>query len=138
MEIIVARTAGASRGNPGPAAASVSILAQGKLLKEVKVSLGNAGHSFAGYYGVMLALQTCTQLYGEKTREMQFEITLDDEVVKKQLSAELQITEPGLVPMFIEIHNLRVSSFPNLQFIHVRQELNSDARRLVNETLEGK
>jgi ribonuclease HI len=86
----------------------------------------------------MLALQTLKQIYGKKTKEMQFEIRLDSELVKKQLNAEYQIKEPGLVPMFIEIHNLRVSSFPSLIFTHVRRELNKEADRLVNEALDGK
>ena len=57
---------------------------------------------------------------GSKTREKQFEIRIENELVKKQLNGEEPVHEPGLVPMFMEIHNLRVSSFPNLTFTHVR------------------
>lgn len=139
METIIAYTDGGARGNPGPAAAGVFITNNsGEKIKEVKESLGNGTNNFAEYYGVMLALETLKQLYGKKTKEMAFEIRLDSELVKKQLNAEYQIKEPGLVPMFIQIHNLRVSSFPNLTFTHVRRELNKEADRLVNEALDGK
>ena len=139
MEKIIAYTDGGARGNPGPAAAGVYITNEvGEKIREVKEALGNGTNNFAEYYGVMLALQTLKQLYSKKTKEMQFEIRLDSELVKKQLNAEYQIKEPGLVPMFIEIHNLRVSSFPNLTFTHVRRELNKEADRLVNEALDGK
>jgi ribonuclease HI len=139
MEKIIAYTDGGARGNPGPAAAGVYITNEaGEKIKEVKEALGNGTNNFAEYYGVMLALQTLKQLYSKKTKEMQFEIRLDSELVKKQLNAEYQIKEPGLVPMFIEIHNLRVSSFPNLTLTHVRREMNKEADRLVNEALDGK
>ncbi len=139
METIIAYTDGGARGNPGPAAAGVYITnAAGEKIREVKESLGNGTNNFAEYYGVMLALQTFKQLYGKKTKEMQFEIRLDSELVKKQLNAEYQIKEPGLVPMFIEIHNLRVASFPHLILTHVPRAQNKEADRLVNEALDGK
>jgi len=139
METIIAYTDGGARGNPGPAAAGVFITnSAGEKIREVKESLGNGTNNFAEYYGVMLALQTLKQIYGKKTKEMAFEIRLDSELVKKQLNNEYQIKEPGLVPMFIEIHNLRVSGFPNLTLTHVRRELNKEADRLVNEALDGK
>lgn len=139
METIIAYTDGGARGNPGPAAAGVYITtATGEMVKEVKEPLGNGTNNFAEYYGVMLALQTLKKLYGKKTNTMQFEIRLDSELVKKQLNNEYQIKEPGLVPMFIEIHNMRVASFPNLILTHIRRELNKEADRLVNEALDGK
>lgn len=139
METIIAYTDGGSRGNPGPAAVGVYITTStGEVLSEVKKAIGNSTNNFAEYYGVMLALQTLKQIYSNKTKVMQFEIRLDSELVKKQLSAEYQIKEPGLVPMFIEIHNMRVSTFPNIFFTHVPREKNKEADRLVNEALDGK
>ncbi len=139
MEKIIAYTDGGSRGNPGPAAAGVYIINEADtVVREVKQTLGNATNNFAEYYGVMLALQTLKQLYGSKSKTMQFELRLDSELVKKQLNNEYQIKEPGLVPMFIEIHNMRVASFPNLILTHVPREQNKEADRLVNEALDGK
>jgi hypothetical protein len=72
----------------------------------------------------MLALQTLKQMYAEETSAMKFEIHLDSELVKKQLNAEQSVQDPGLVPMFIEIHNMKVVSFPNIYFTLVSKEEN--------------
>lgn len=139
MQKITIFTDGGSRGNPGPAAIGAYIVdANDKVLKEVSETIGNATNNFAEYQAVMRGLQTVKEMYGKKTKEMEFELKLDSELVKKQLSGEYQIKEPGLVPHFIEIHNLRVSNFPNLVFTHVRREFNKDADRLVNEALDAK
>ena len=139
METIIAYTDGGARGNPGPAAVGVYITTdKGEVVHELKKAIGNSTNNFAEYYGVMLALQTLKQIYGKKTNEIKFEIRLDSELVKKQLSGEYQIKEPGLVPMFIEIHNMKVSTFPNIFFTHIPREQNKEADRLVNEALDGK
>lgn len=139
METIIAYTYGGSRGNPGPAAAGVYVTnTSGEIVSQVKESLGNATSSFAEYYAVMLALQTLEQLYGDTCKEMQFEIRLDSELVKTQLSNETQIKEPGLVPMFIEIHNMRVEMFPHIFFTQITKEENTEAINLITQILDGK
>ncbi|KXJ98318.1 MAG: 14.7 kDa ribonuclease H-like protein [Parcubacteria bacterium OLB19] len=139
METIITFTDGGARGNPGPAGVGVYITKEdGQLVREVKQAIGNATNNFAEYYAVMLALQTLKQIFGKDTKEKCFEMRLDSELVKKQLNGEYQIKEPGLVPMFIEIHNLRVSSFPNIIFTHIPREKNKEADRLANEAMDGK
>jgi ribonuclease HI len=138
METIIAYTDGGARGNPGPAAIGVHIVdAQGAVLTQVKQSIGNSTNNFAEYHAVLTALQTLKQRYGKATKDMNFEIRLDSELVKKQLNHEYQIKEPGLVPFFIEIHNLRVANFPHLTLTHVPRAQNKEADRLVNEALDG-
>jgi len=138
METVTIFTDGGSRGNPGPAAVGAQILdANGKVLKEVSEKIGNATNNYAEYFAVIRALQSAKELFGKRTKELQFELKLDSELVKKQLNSEYQIKDIGLVPHFIEIHNLRVSSFPNLILTHVRRELNKEADRLVNEALDA-
>lgn len=139
MEKIIAYTDGGARGNPGPAAVGVYITDEiGQMIAETKEAIGNSTNNFAEYYGVMVALQTLKHRYGKETKNMHFELRLDSELVKKQLNSEYQIKEPGLVPMFIEIHNMRVASFPNLTLTHVPREQNKEADRLVNEALDNK
>jgi len=138
MKTITIFTDGGSRGNPGPAAVGAQILdAEGKVLKEVSETVGNATNNYAEYFAVIRALQVTKELLGKKTKELQFEIKLDSELVQKQLSHEYQIKEPSMVSLFIEIHNMRVASFPNLTFTHVRREFNKEADRLVNEALDA-
>ncbi len=139
MKKIIAYTDGGSRGNPGPAGIGVYIIdGEEKVLREVKQTIGNATNNYAEYYAVVIALQTLKQVIGKNTKETAVELRMDSELVKKQLNGEYQIKEPGLVPLFIEIHNMRVSSFPNLTFTHVPREKNKEADRLVNEALDGK
>ena len=85
---------------------------------------------------MLLGLQSLKQEFGRKTKEMEFEMRMDSELVKKQLNGEYQIKEPGLVPIFIEIHNMRVANFPNLILTHIPREKNKEADRLVNECLD--
>lgn len=139
MGKVICYTDGGARGNPGPAGIGVYITDEaGKVIAQVKQAIGNSTNNFAEYNAVMVGLQTLKAKYKSKTKTMYFEIRLDSELVKKQLNSEYQIKEPGLVPMFIEIHNLRVSSFPNLTLTHVPRAQNKEADRLVNEALDGK
>lgn len=138
MDTITIFTDGGSRGNPGPAAIGAQIVdAEGKVLKEVSEKIGNATNNFAEYVAVARGLQAAKEHFGKKTKELQFELKLDSELVKKQLNGEYQIKDVGLVPHFIEIHNLRVAHFPNLTLTHVRREFNKEADRLVNEALDA-
>lgn len=135
---IVVNTDGGARGNPGPAAIGIVIADdKGKVLKKISETIGNSTNNFAEYQAVATALDTLKRIYGKKTKEAQIEVRLDSELVKKQLNGEYQIKEPGLVPLFIQIHNLRVSNFPKLAFTHVRREKNKEADKLVNEALDS-
>jgi ribonuclease HI len=137
MEKVIAYTDGGARGNPGISGIGIQILDEkGNVLRELSQFLGNATNNFAEYNAVLVALQTLKAMYGKKSRDMAFEIRLDSELVKKQLNSEYQIKEPGLVPYFIEIHNLRVSSFPHISFTHIPREKNKEADRLANEAMD--
>lgn len=138
MQCITVFTDGGARGNPGPAAIGVHVVDEsGAVVFEHKATIGNGTNNYAEYAAVAAALDLLKQRYGKQTKQMQFELKLDSELVKKQLNAEYQIKEPGLVPLFIEIHNLRVAHFPHLTFTHVPRAKNKEADRLVNEALDG-
>ncbi len=139
MKKVICFTDGGARGNPGPAAIGVFITDErGVVLKEVGQTIGNSTNNFAEYQAVLVGLETVKQVLGKATKITEVEIRLDSELVKKQLNHEYQIKEPGLVPMFIAIHNLRVSNFPHLTLTHVPRAENKEADRLVNEALDGK
>ena len=136
MEKIVAYTDGGARGNPGPAGLGVVIFdAEGNVLKEVSAFLGNGTNNYAEYSAVLTALQTLKQMFGKQAKEMEFEIRMDSELVQKQLSYEYQIKEPGLIPQFIEIHNMKIANFPHMTFAHVPREENTEADKLANEAM---
>ncbi len=139
MKKVICYTDGGARGNPGPAAIGIYITDEsGVVLREVGQTIGNSTNNFAEYQAVMVGLETLKQVLGKDTKTTEVEIRLDSELVKKQLNHEYQIKEPGLVPLFIAIHNLRVSSFPKLTLTHVPRAQNKEADRLVNEALDGK
>ena len=69
---------------------------------------------------------------------MSFEVRLDSELVAHHLNAKTAINDPGLVPMFIEIHNMRVASFPKLIVTLISNEENIAVEKLLSEALDGK
>jgi ribonuclease HI len=138
MKTVICYTDGGSRGNPGPGAIGVYITdAAGVMVREVAQTIGNCTNNFAEYNAVLVGLQTLKAILGGASKTTMVEMRLDSELVKKQLNAEYQIKEPGLVPMFIEIHNMRVASFPHILFTHVPRAENKEADRLVNEALDA-
>ncbi len=139
MQKIICFAHGASRGNPGPAAIGVYVTDEsGQIVHELGQAIGNSTNTFAAYQAVMVGLETIQQIFGNETTDTHVEICLDSEPVKKQLNAEDPITDPGLVPLFIAIHNVRVSSFPHLTYTYIPEEQNTDAIDLVAKTLDGK
>lgn len=138
MQSIVCFTNGGTRGNPGPAGIGVVIAeVSGAIIHEEARSIGNAISNFAEYFAVMTCLQLLQQHLKDASTTTDIEIKLDSELVQKQLSHEYQINEPGLIPMFIEIHNLRVAHFPKLRFTHISHDENKAAVALVSEVLDA-
>lgn len=138
METLICYVGGNARGNPGPAAIGVYVTdTAGVMLQEVSQSIGNATIHFAEYYAVMVGLQTLVGLLGINSRTTQIEIRLSNEMVKKQLNAESKISEPGLVPLFIEIHNLRVEHFPLVTITLITPEENSKVTEFILQELDG-
>jgi ribonuclease HI len=136
MNTVICYTGGRSRGNPGPAAIGVYITdAAGNMMSESAETIGNSTDMFACYQAVMVGLQCLKSLLGADCATTQIEIRLDNEIVQKQLNAELPLKEPGFVPLFIEIHNMRVESFPHLTLTFIQPSLNTDVERLIIEAL---
>lgn len=138
MQKVLCFVAGGAKGNPGPGAFGVYITNEaGEMLAEIGRGIGNASENFATYNGVMVGLQTLIELFGDKTNSLSVELCLDNELVKKQLNAESPLNDPGLVPMFVEVHNMRVVSFPKVFLTNVIPEENKIARELMNAVLDG-
>lgn len=138
MQTVIVYTDGGARGNPGPAGIGVQITDEkGEVLGELKEAIGNSTNNFAEYYAVATALKALVKKYGKQTKQMHFELRMDSELVKKQLNNEYQIKDPGLIPLFIEIHNLRVANFPHLTLTHIPRKDNKEADRLANEAMDG-
>lgn len=137
MKTIICYTAGVSQGNPGLGAVGVYIANDaGVMLGEEAQTVGNTTNIFAEYNAVLVGLQTLRSLCGDATVTTQFAVRLESVLVTRQLNAEVPIKEPGLIPMFIEIHNMQIEHFPHLTFSTILPEENQVARNLVNEALD--
>jgi ribonuclease HI len=130
-KILIIHTDGGSRGNPGPAAIGAVV---GE--KEYSQSIGNTTNNIAEYSAVIFALKKAKQLLtktGAKRTEV--ELQTDSELLVKQLNAEYKIKDANLVPLFINVWNLR-QDFASVKFVHVLREKNKAADRLVNKALD--
>ncbi|PIR98482.1 MAG: hypothetical protein COT88_01495 [Candidatus Colwellbacteria bacterium CG10_big_fil_rev_8_21_14_0_10_41_28] len=131
MKKLIINTDGGSRGNPGPAALGAVV---GD--KEYFQKLGNTTNNIAEYSAVIFALKKAKQLIGkDKCKETEIDLRTDSELLCKQLNAEYKIRDEDLIPLFIEVWNLR-QDFGKVNFIHVRRENNKEADRLVNRALD--
>ena len=125
---------GGSRGNPGPAAIGVYIP---ELKKEYSQYLGKTTNNDAEYQAIIFALKKIKQLIGKvKTKKTDIEIKADSELIVSQLNGEYKIKEKSLVPLFIEIWNLK-QDFKKVSFKHIPREQNTRADFLVNKELNS-
>jgi len=129
-EKIIVFTDGASRGNPGPAAA-------GYVLKDTKGSillakgdfLGEKTNNFAEYTAIIKAVQAAKDL---STKEI--EIFSDSELLVQQLTGKYRVKSENLKPLFDEAIAL-LKCFENWEIKHIPREKNSRADNLANRCL---
>lgn len=134
---VIVYTDGGARGNPGPSGIGIHITdGEGKTLKEFSKFIGHQTNNFAEYEAVRIALEGLKKMYGTKTKTLSVAVRLDSELIQKQLTGKYQIKEETLWPQYIAIHNLLVSSFPQITFTHIPRSQNSVADRLANEAMD--
>ena len=137
MSDFIIYTDGGSRGNPGPAAIGFVIQdSQGRLLKEHGEVIGETTNNVAEYKALVAALKKLKALIGSaKAENSLVEVRADSELLMKQLKGEYKIKEETLVPLFIEIWNVK-QDFKNINFVHVPREKNKMADHMVNAALD--
>ena len=128
---LVLRTDGASRGNPGHAAAGVVIEAEdGTLLAKGKRYLGIMTNNQAEYLALILGLKAV-----ERYKPSALRIYLDSELVVRQMRGEYKVKDEALRARFDEA-SARVRLLPNVSFEHVLRGKNRLADALANEALD--
>lgn len=129
---------GGSRGNPGPSGAGAVIQdADGNVLKEVTKFTGEQTNNFAEYEGIIIGLEGLKKLVKKDERKnVEIEFRMDSELIVKQMNNEYQVKVENLFGQYIKVHNLIISEFPNINFVHVPREKNSHADRLANEAMD--
>jgi len=132
MEKIEVFVDGGSRGNPGPAA--VGFIINGKEYQEF---IGETTNNVAEYKAIILALKKIKHLLGkEKLKNTEIVINSDSDLVVNQLNGKFKILEKELMPLFIEVWNLKFD-FPHLKFNYIPREENRRADELVNQALDN-
>ena len=129
---LVLRTDGASRGNPGPAAAGVVIEnEQGKLLAQGKKYLGPLTNNQAEYQALILGLQAISRY-----QPAEVQVYLDSDLVVQQMNGRYRVKDAGLLALYQEATRL-AAALPQIQFQHVPRSKNARADALANEALDA-
>ncbi len=126
-------TDGASRGNPGEAAAAAVIYDQeDRLLEEHSRYLGQTTNNVAEYQALLLGLKRAQEMGAA-----QVEIFADSQLMVKQMQGQYRVKHPGLKPLFIKAKKL-AGGFDKIGFNFIRREKNKAADALANQTLDLK
>jgi ribonuclease HI len=136
---IVLHTDGGARGNPGPAGAGAVVYAEdGTTIQEASKYLGEKTNNYAEYSAVILGLEMIAKHFGKaQCKDLEVTVRMDSELICKQLNGEYRIKEETLFPLYIEVHNLLVSTFSTVYFEHVPRSGNKHADRLANEAMDN-
>jgi ribonuclease HI len=123
---------GASRGNPGPAAAGALVLdPAGKVCAEVSEPLGIQTNNYAEYQGLIKGLEAAL-----KCGARSVEVRMDSELLVNQAIGRYKVKHPGLIPLSAKMNDLR-KQFESVTFKHVRREYNKQADALANRALDS-
>ena len=128
---VVVHVDGGARGNPGPAAVgAVATAADGQVLAERNLYIGEATNNVAEYRAVLLGLELARELGASEV-----EVVNDSELVAKQIAGEYKVKHAGLKPLFLDAMRA-LREFDSWRVRSVRRESNERADQLVNEALD--
>jgi len=127
---IIAYTDGASRGNPGPAAAAFILTDQNKNQLCAKAAyLGQATNNVAEYTALINALQAA-----QKFNPKNVTLYSDSELLVRQINGQYRVKSEQIRPLFQQAVQL-LEKFENWKLLHVTRDKNKQADKLVNKAL---
>ncbi len=127
---IIAYIDGASRGNPGPAAAGFTLVdSAGTQLQAKAFFLGQATNNIAEYTSLVKALEAAKQIGAE-----QLMVFSDSELLVRQINGQYKVKSEQIRPLFRQAVDL-LDEFKNWKVRHIAREKNKEADRLVNQAL---
>ncbi|MBP7768578.1 ribonuclease HI family protein [Candidatus Woesebacteria bacterium] len=133
---LVIHTDGGSRGNPGPAAIGVVIIADGVVVAEVAQTIGIATNNEAEYRAVLASLEWLVA-YDKLATIQNIVWKLDSKLVVEQLSRKWKIKEPRMLSYAQTAWKHLQSITSQYTFTHIPREENSAADALVNQALDA-
>ncbi len=129
-EKIITYTDGASRGNPGPAAAGFILYdVDGNQLQAKSFFLGRATNNVAEYTGFIKALEAAQEI-GAK----QLSVFSDSELLVRQINGKYKVKSEKIRPLFQQAVQL-LEKFEDCKVTFVPREQNKEADSLVNQAL---
>jgi len=128
---IIAYTDGASRGNPGPAAAGFTLSEPGGTELQAKAFfLGEATNNAAEYTAIIRALEAARQIGAE-----QITVFSDSELLVRQVNGQYKVKSEHIRPFFQQVLDL-LAQFRDWKVRHILREKNKKADKLVNLALD--
>ena len=140
--MIVIECDGASRGNPGPAAASFRIVEDGNIdficACEESIFLGVTTNNVAEYTAVLRGLQTIYESFKYRLAlvKPRFEFRSDSQLVINQLTGAYKVRNKELKKYYDEIQKILDTSNCPITFTWVPREQLQYVDRLNNITLD--
>ena len=129
-EQIIAYTDGASRGNPGPAAAGFVLYDQNKIQLCAKaVYVGQTTNNVAEYTALINALQAA-----QKFNPKNLTLYSDSELLVRQINGLYRVKSEQIRPLFQQALQL-LEKFENWKLQHITRDKNKQADKLVNKAL---
>ena len=128
---LILRTDGASRGNPGHAAAGIVIeTPNGEVAARGKLYLGVMTNNQAEYRALILGLKAVAHYHPTLVR-----VYMDSDLIVNQMRGTYKVRHPELQPLWHEAREL-VKALQAVTFDHVPRAQNALADRLANEALD--
>jgi probable phosphoglycerate mutase len=129
---LVVHVDGGARGNPGPAAAAAVVSdADGTVLDEATLFIGEATNNVAEYRGLLAALA-----WAAERGERGLHVRSDSELLVRQMRGEYRVKNPGLRQLHQQARRL-LERFERVTFEHVPRTRNRDADRLANAAMDA-
>lgn len=130
-ERLVLRTDGASRGNPGPAAAGVVIQREdGTVIARGKHYLGVLTNNQAEYRALLQGLLSVARYAPAAVS-----VYMDSELIVRQMTGRYRVRDAALLPLY-EQARAYADRLPQVTFTHVPRGQNALADALANEALD--
>ena len=127
---IIVYTDGASRGNPGPAAAAFILNEPtGTQLQAKAFFIGRTTNNVAEYTAIIKALQAAKEI-GAK----ELIVFSDSELLVRQINGKYKVKSEQIRPLFQQAIEL-LSEFENYKVRFIPREKNKEADKLVNQAL---
>jgi len=127
---VIAYTDGASRGNPGPAAAGFILTdTRGNQLQAKAFFLGRNTNNVAEYTGIVKALEAAI-----KTGAERINVFSDSQLLVRQINGQYKVKSEQIRPLFQQAVEL-LGRFENWKVQHVTRDKNKEADELVNQAL---